>query len=524
MATHRGRIFKVTGDGVIIEFGSAVNAVHARSICSRNGESQCRQTEDRQIVLRIGVNLGDIMVEGSDLYGDGINIAARLEALAEPGGILVSGTAYDHIKSKIKVGFDDLGAQTLKNMAEPVRAYRVASTATLEPTTSRLVSANRPSPYCPSPICQAIQSRSISRTASPRTLSRSCLVFAPCSSSHEIHRSNIKARMSMCDAWPANSACSTSSKAVCGRWRRVRITAQLIDSTSGNHLWSERYDRNLDDIFVVQDEVLHSIAACLEGRLASSIADNARRKPTEHLAAYDCVLQARHHLNTYAGEVAEPLLTRAIDLDPNYAQAYAYLAWATLINYFLKPTPALLDESLQLARKAAALDSNDAACQSVLGFVQTFKRDFDEAGSSLERAFALNSSDAIVITTHAHWLSRVGRHAESLAGLDLALQRNPFPPSWYWEGRSIPLFALKRYDEAIQSVKRQDRLFFWSYAYLAACYAMMGKMGEARAAAVEVLRMQPDFTIRMHMVTEPFMDPSDSEHEVEGLRKAGLPE
>jgi len=526
VAKHQGRIFKTTGDGVLVEFSSAVNAVQcAVDLQEGMAAANIDLPEDRHIVLRIGVNLGDIMVEGSDLYGDGINIAARLEALAEPGGILVSGTAYDHIKSKIKVGFDDLGAQTLKNMAEPVRAYRVASTPTVEPIAPKLVSGKPSIAVLPftnisgDPEQEYFSDGITEDIITELSRFRSLFVIAR-NSSFQYKGKNVDVRRVARELGVQYIVEGSMRKMA----SRVRITAQLIDTASGNHLWSERYDRDLNDIFVVQDEVLHSIVARLEGRLASSIADKARRKPTEHLAAYDCVLQARHHLNTYAGEAAGPLLTRAIDLDPNYAQAYAYLAWATLINYFLKPTTALLDESLQLARKAAALDSDDAVCQSVLGFVQTFKREFDEAGASLERAFALNSSDAFVITAHAHWLSRVGRHAESLASLDLALQRNPFPPSWYWEGRSIPLFTLKRYDEAIQSVKRQDQLFFWSYAYLAACYAMMGKMGEARAAAAEVLRMQPDFTIRMQMVTEPFKDPADSEHEVEGLRKAGLPE
>jgi adenylate cyclase len=254
------------------------------------------------------------------------------------------------------------------------------------------------------------------------------------------------------------------------------------------------------------------------------MAEQARRKPTEFLAAYDCVLQARQYLSTYAWEAAEPLLRRAVTLDPSYAQAYAYLAWAVLVHSFFDARTELLDEALQLARTAVALDSNDAVCHVVLGFAYTFRREYDEAGASLARAFALNPSDAFVITGHTHWLSRVGRHLESMAILDLALQRDPFPPSWYWEGRSIALIGAKRYEEAIQSLKRQDRLFFWSYANMAACYAHLGRMDEARTAAATVLQMQPDFTVRTLMLQEPWKNTADSEHEVEGLRKAGLPD
>ena len=305
---------------------------------------------------------------------------------------------------------------------------------------------------------------------------------------------------------------------------RVRITAQLIDTASGNHLWSERYDRALDDIFAVQDEVLHSIVARLESRLASSMAEQARRKPTEYLAAYDCVLQARQYLYTYDTEAAEPLIRRAIDLDPNYAQAYAYLAFATLIKFFFDSQQPLLDESFKLAQKAVALDRNDADCHATLGQAYLFRRDFDEAGVSISRALALNPSDPEVIAAYAHWLSRVGRPEEALSSLDLVLQRDPLLPSYYWEGRSIPLLALKRYEETIQSLKRLDRFFYWSYAVLAACYAYLGRMDEARSAAAKVLQIQPDFTIGMLMLQEPWKNPADSEHEVEGLRKAGLPE
>ncbi len=526
VAKHQGRIFKVTGDGVLVEFASAVNAVQcAVDLQEGMATTNADLPEHRHIILRIGVNLGDVMVEGSDLYGDGVNIAARLEALAEPSGILVSGTAHDHIGTKVRVGFQDVGTQTLKNIVQPVRVYRVTSTPAVVVAVPK-AAFDRPS-------IAVLPFNNMSGDAEQHYFSdgitediitelsrfRSFFVIARNSSFQYRDRAVDVRRVAR--ELGVQFVVEGSVRKI---GNRVRITAQLIDTASGNHLWSERYDRALDDIFVVQDEVLHSIVARLEGRLASSIADQARRRPTEHLAAYDCVLQARHYLNTYAGEAAEPLLSRAIDLDPKYAQAHAYLAWVTLINFFLKPRAALLNEALQMARKAVALDNNDAVCQSVLGFVQTFRREFDEAGASVERAFALNSSDAFAITAHAHWLSRVGRHTESLASLDVALQRNPFPPSWYWEGRSIPLFALKRYDEAIQSVKRQDQLFYWSHAYLAGCFAMMGKMREAHAAAGEVLRMQPEFTIRMQMAAEPFKHLADSKHEAEALRKAGLPE
>ncbi|MGH6933334.1 MAG: adenylate/guanylate cyclase domain-containing protein [Dongiaceae bacterium] len=523
---HQGRIFKMTGDGVLVEFGSAVNAVQC-AVDLQQGMAMANrgQPEDRQIVLRIGVNLGDVMVEGSDLYGDGINVAARLENLADPGGICLSAMVHQNVKTKLDLAFEDLGEQRFKNIAEPVRAYRVTGTQAVTVAAPELVT-DKPSiavlPFTNmsgDPEQEYFSDGITEDIITELSRFRSLFVIAR-NSSFQYKGKNVDVRRVARELGVKYVVEGSVRKMA----NRVRITAQLIDTASGNHLWSERYDRALEEIFAVQDEVLHSIVAQLEGRLASSMAEQARRKPTEFLAAYDCVLQARQYLSTYAWEAAEPLLRRAVDLDPNYTQAYAYLAWAVLIHYFFDARTELLDGSLQLARKAVALDSNDAVCHTALGFAYTFRREYDEAGASLTRAFALNPSDAFVITGHAHWLSRVGRYQESLAILDLALQRDPFPPSWYWEGRSIALVGLKRYEQAIQSLKSQDRLFYWSYANLAACFAHLGRMDEARTAAATVVQMQPDFTIRILMLQEPWKNPADSEHEVEGLRKAGLPE
>ena len=526
VAKHQGRIFKTTGDGVLVEFASAVNSVQcAVELQQGMAVANDGQPEDRQIVLRIGVNLGDVMIEGSDLYGDGINIAARLESMSEPGGICVSAKLREEIGRKLDLIFEDLGAQTLKNIAEPVRAYRVAGTPS--------VAAAAPIRISDKPSIAVLPFTNMSGDPEQEYFSdgitediitelsrfRSLFVIAR-NSTFQYKGKSVDVRRVARELGVHYIVEGSVRKMA----NRVRITAQLIDTASGNHLWSERYDRALEEIFAVQDEVLHSIVARLEGRLASSMAEQARRKPTAHLAAYDCVLQARQYLATYDTKAAEPLIRRAIDLDPNYAQAYAYLAFASWIKFFFDLQLWRLDEPLELTRKAVALDPDDALCHATLGQVCLHRREFDEAGLSLSRALALNPSSTDIIATHAHWLCRVGRHEESLASLDLVLQRDPFPPSWYWEGRSITLFALKRYEEVIQSVKKQDRLFYWSYAYLAACYAYLGEMDKARTAAATVLQMQPDFTIRMLMLQEPFKNSADSEHEAEGLRKAGLPE
>jgi len=526
VAQYQGRVFKVTGDGVLLEFSSAVNAVAcAVELQKRMAAANESVPKDRHIILRIGVNLGDVVVEGGDLYGDGVIVAARLEGIAESGTVLVSGAAYDQVKNKASLSFDDLGVQTLKNISEPVRVYRVDGLPTVTVSAPTLIVAKPSIAVLPftnmsgDPDQEYFSDGLTEDIIVELSRFRTLLVIARNSSfvfkGQAVDVKDIGRRLGVQYVVEGS---------VRKRGGRIRITAQLIDAASGNHLWSERYDRVQEDIFAIQDEVRHSIVVRLEGRLSSSMAEQTRRKPTELLAAYDLVLQARQHLSIYNAEAAKPLLRRAIDLDPNYAQAYLCLAWAILIDYFSEPKPELLDESLQLAQRAVTLDPNDAWCHGMLGNVRTFRREFDEAGASLERGLALNPSDRSAVVDHAYWLCRVGRHEESLLRLDFALQRDPFPKSVYWEVRSGSLFALGRFDESIQSLKRQDQLSWWSWASLSANYAMLGRTDEARTAVAEVLRVRPNFTIRDYMITEPFNSFADAELLREGLRKAGLPE
>jgi TolB-like protein len=305
---------------------------------------------------------------------------------------------------------------------------------------------------------------------------------------------------------------------------RLRISAQLVDASLGNHLWADRYDRPLDDIFAVQDEVVQSIVARLEGRLAASAAEQARRKPTEHLGAYDCVLQARAHLSSHGATTAEPLLLRAIELDPGYAQAYAWLARTCVIKFFFDSRPELLDQALEHGRMATRLAENDGICHWARANAHLFRREFEQAAAHFDRARALNPNDVLIFSTYCHFLSRVGRADEALQGLDDILLRDPFPQGWYWEIRALALIQSDRFEEAIQAIRRMPELFVWEYACLAGCYAQLERFDEARAEAAMTLRVMPGFSIRWLLLQEPFKNPGDSEWFMEFLRKAGLPE
>jgi adenylate cyclase len=525
VAQHQGRIVKVMGDGVLVEFASAVNAIAcAVDLQSKMAAANDGIADDRRIVLRIGINVGDVVVEGGDLYGDGVIIAVRLQAMAEPGGICLAASVHEQVGNRLLLAFEDLGPCEVKNISKPVRALRVRMEpdrpAAIRPSEARPSIAVLPFANMSDDPTQLYFSDGITEDIiTELSRFRSLFVIA--------RNSSFQYRDKATDVRRIARELGVQF-VVEGSVRRadnnVRIRAQLIDAGTGNHLWVERYDRPLSDIFALQDEVVHKIAARLEGRLAASIAQRARRKPTQSMVAYECILRAREHLGTFDWSTAEPLLLHAIALDPDYAQAHAWLAANLIYRFFSESRPEFLDRSLNHAQRAVALDGNDGLCHCFLAQTHTFRREFDVAGIHFERALALNPADVLTIAHRCRWLTCMGRQEEALAGLDDVLLREPFPPSWYWEGRAIALIAARRYQDAIDAIGRMSRLHDYVHAYLAACHAQLGQREKAQAEAAEVLRMRPDFTIRWLMLSEPFKNPVDAEPELEALRKAGLPE
>ena len=358
VAKHQGRIFKVTGDGVLVEFASAVNAVQCavdlqHGMAAANGGL----SEDRRIVLRIGVNLGDVMVEGNDLYGDGVNIAARLEALAEEGGILVSGTAYDHIKNNIKVRFDDLGTQTLKNIAEPVRVYRVTGTQTISITQSK-ATIDRPSvailPFTNMSGDPEQQYFSDGITEDIITeLSRFRAIFVIARNSSFQYRDKAVDVRRIARELGAHYVVEGSVRKIA---TRIRITVQLVEAAGGTHLWADRYDRPVEDVFAIQDEVVRTIVATLAGRLEATGAEGLRRRPTASLSAYECVLRGNAlPIGDPADEAAaHQLFEQAIALDPDYALAHAKLAISHAHRWLqgMSGSSKELDRAFELATRA----------------------------------------------------------------------------------------------------------------------------------------------------------------------------
>jgi len=328
VARNGGRVFKIAGDGVFVEFGSAVNAVQcAIDLQNKMAEANDGVPEDRHIILRIGINLGDVMVEGGDLYGDGVNIAARLEAIADPGGILASGTAHDYVKNKVRVGFEDFGPQTLKNIDEPVRAYRVGgmpAVALKQPKPP----ADRPSiavlpfmnmsgdpeqEYFSDGITEDIIT-DLSKVATLRVLSRNT-TFAFKGKAVDV--SHIARQLNV--GYVIEGSVRKSGG-------RVRITAQLIDAHKDSHLWAERYDRDLNDIFALQDEISQAIVAALKISLLPQERETIESRSTQNPEAYRLYLLARYYRAQYtprSQEIALRFCWRALEIDPSYARAWA---------------------------------------------------------------------------------------------------------------------------------------------------------------------------------------------------------
>jgi adenylate cyclase len=532
VAKYKGRVFKVTGDGVLVDFASPVNAVLcAIELQQAFAAANDGLSEERQIALRIGVNLGDVMVEGSDLYGDGVNVAARLESMAEPGGLLVAASVYDHVTNKVGTRLEDLGLQDLKNIAKPIRVYRadltgqakalsVTGGTTKEPTRSEKTSiavlpfVNMSGDPAQEYFCDGITEDIITELARYRSLSVTARNSSFQFRGPAIDLAAVRHRLGV-------------RYIVEGSIRRagpsIRVTAQLIDAATGAHLWAERYDRRMEEVFAVQDEVVQSIVSTLEGRLAAAGAAQVRVKPTASWAAYDYFLQGRECSVRYKIDEADALLARAIELDPDYAHAYAWRASSLVAKFWRDGKQETLQQARICAEKALSLDDSDAWSHQAMGFVLLHSNKLALAGMHFEKAMKINPNDVYVIADYANWLSYMGRLDEALRYLDLATQRDPFPPSWIWETRGTTLILAKRYGEAISAFQKVPIENYFTHALLAAAFAWAGQPENARYEIALAREGNPDLTVAS-FDNLPYADEAHLNHIREGLQMAGLPD
>ncbi len=313
---------------------------------------------------------------------------------------------------------------------------------------------------------------------------------------------------------------------------QIRVAAQLVDATTGSHLWAHRYDRELRDIFAIQDEVATAIVSTVVGEVQAAGIDKARRKRTDRLLAYDCLLRGQEHNNRFGNDDTAParfMFEKAIAIDPSFAQAHAWLAIVLVqlfwVEIYRSDSPmAVLDAALAAARRAVALDGNDSLCHRALGFVHFARKSFDLAAYHYGLATRLNPNDADSFAHRSIIEAFAGQPEKAVESLGVAMRLNPRPPNWYWAVQGEALYGLRRYAEAADAFERATARPANIHRYLAACYAQMDRVAEAQAAAAEALRLEPAFTLRVWEKFETYKFPADLDHMRDGLRKAGLPE
>jgi adenylate cyclase len=537
IAEHQGRIVKTTGDGVLAEFASPVKAVRC-AIDVQHGMAgrNAGVPEGQRIEFRIGINLGDVIVEDDgDIYGDGVNVAARLENIAEPGAVYISRTVRDFVDGTPELVLEDLGERELKNIARPVQVFRIAP-----PQTAGAAQAGPPAvPHKPSiavlPFTnmsgdaeQEYFSDGITEDLITDLSKISGLFIIARNSSFAYKRRSVKVQEIGRDLG-VRFVLEGSIRKV---GNRVRITAQLIDAGSGGHLWAERFDRELTDIFATQDEVVEKIVAALAVNLTQGEAQRLRRRGTASVEAYETWLRARELLSRSTREAiaqAKAMYRRAIEIDPNFAAPHAGLSLATISQYvsdWAADPQEALDEAERWARRALELDDQEPVSHMALGNVMLWRRNHDGALDECRRMIALDPNFAQGHSATGLALMYAGRAAEALEAFAIAKRLDPHSPSIVLHFVAQANFSLGRYEAAaehlLERIARTPATDS-SRMLLAACYGHRGRAEEARAVWAELMKINPGFSLAQRERVLPYKEPRDFQRIADGLAKAGLP-
>jgi len=535
---YRGRLVKTTGDGILAEFASAVEAVAcAASFQEGMARRNADIPADKRIVFRIGVNLGDVIFQNEDVFGDGVNIAARLETLADPSGVVVSDKVYAEVRNRPDWQFDDLGAQEVKNIAEPVRAFslrgRTASHAAGDREIQRSpVFVEKPSiailPFANMSGDPEQEFFTDGMTEDIITgLSRFKELFVISrNSTFRFKGKQVDIQKFARDLGVQYVVEGSVRKA----GDRVRITVQLIDAESDHHIWAERYDRKLEDIFAIQDDVTSSIVAILPGRVQAAAHDRVEHKPTENMAAYECVLTGKilhHRSNIDDNADALRAIDRAIALDSKFAHAHAWKACTLGQNWtygWCDNREETWQQILKELQVALELDDNDSDVYRILAACHVVHGDLDKAVYHQDRALSLNPNDDLIVVQQGEILTWIGQPEDGIKWIKEAIRLNPYHPERYWNHLGRAYFVARRYEEAIESFRRITALDHSQHGFMAACHAYAGDDQSAKAHVEEVLKLAPAFSVGSYLDTMYYKDDADLAHHRDGLLKAGLPE
>ena len=514
IAQHQGRIFKTTGDGLFIEFASIVDAVRCAIVIQQGIESRnANIDESHRIRFRVGINVGDVIVEGDDIFGDGVNVAARLQTLAEPGRICVSATVREHVTEKIPVGFADLGEHSVKNIARPVHVFRIETrvenrsapvTASAQPL---LALPDRPS-VAVLPFTNMSGDPEQDYLADGMVediitgLSRIKWLFVIARNSSFAYKGKaVNVKQAGAELGVRYILEGSVRKAA----SRVRVTGQLVEAETGRHVWADRYDRTLDDVFAIQDELTMSVVAAIEPSLRQAEIERVKRKRPDSLDAYDLVLRALPHVYTAMPDGAAkalPLLESALNMEPDYALAHGFAAWAHEIIFARGGTH---EENrlgaVRHAEAAIAHGRDDAMALTLGGFaLGLVAHDREAAQQALEAALALSPSCALTYVMGSVVMVYAGNADRGIEWGEQALRLSPFDPMSYAALLSVTLGHFQR-GEFEAAHLAAHKVFqtnpFWSLAHvlLAATQVRVGRLDAAKSAAVRVLELQPGFTI-----------------------------
>jgi adenylate cyclase len=584
---HHGRVVDATGDNLLAEFVSVVDALECaveiqKELRTRNAELP----ENRKMEFRIGVNLGDVIEEEGRIYGDGINIAARIESLSEAGGMCISGTAYDQVENKLSLGYEYLGEQAVKNIAKPVRVYRVL----MEPEAAgKVIDEKKAKPglwqrftiglvvavivvvaavvvwriYF-TPLSEEVASREKMAFPLPDLPSIAVLPFVNISDDPKqeflsdgmteeiitaltkVPRLAVIARNSTFTYKGKPVKVKQVSEELGVRYvlegslqrsgDRVRITAQLVDALTGHHLWAERYERDLKDIFALQDEITIKILTGVRVKLTEGGQVWSSEKYFKGKQGLDCYLkltEASGYLNRWNIEdnnMARRMIEEAISMCPENPMGHMYLGWVCHRDYVLDNTKSsreTLEKGIELAQKALAMDDSIASAHALLCALYIYEGEYDKAIAEGERAVALDPGGTSELVNYATSLRIAGRAEEAIPLFQKAIRLNPFGPSFLYRDFGTALQRAGRFEEAVSAYKKAIQVApddISAHMHLAATYSMMGREKEARSEASEVLRINPKFSVDSYAKSRAYLfkDQSEADKVVDALRKAGL--
>lgn len=531
IAKNKGRIIKTTGDGMLVEFQSVTDAVKcAVEIQQRMKRRNSDVPQERRIEFRIGINLGDIIFEDEDIFGDGVNIASRIEQLADVGGICVTAAVATQIADRLEIAMEDLGEKTLKNISRPVRLYRIGLDSPVLPEVEAKRSISKPSivvlPFNNMSGDPEQEFFADGLTEDIITeLSRHHELFVISRNSAFVYKNRAVNVREVAEKLEVQYLVEGSVRKI---GDRVRVTVQLIDTTNDAHIWADKYDRKLDDIFAIQDEVTAAIAATLPGRVEAAQRDQLARAKPANMAAYECVLAAKvlHHRSTIAdNERAQTLIGRAVALDPDYAHAHAWRACIlgqAWVHNWCEDRDGVWNDIMAALDRALALDDNDADVHRILAAVNVNNNELTTARYHQERALALNPNYDLVVVQQGELLTWLGRPEEGIEWIRKAMQLNPHHPERFWSHLGKAHFAARQYGKAIEAFMHLSTMDSVQHAFAAACYGWLGDEIAAAAHLGKIRTLDPQFDLDPFIATLHYAQESDVQHVREGLLKAGI--